>query len=200
MSQRFSIRSVLSAHWKGLSEPSEHLGGKPIPDRAARCILILVPVLAAVAVGGFRIPLSSPAIVVAALSLLTGSLLTVFTQLSTLRLKLTEWYDRDDIEHRTDKDAIDESVAHVLTAALIALTATFVAVGATVLGDKHLPVINGIIAAIVVGLVAYVLLLLIILIPRLYSAYVAVHDVDDNLNGQVVDRTDKPMRRLRPDR
>lgn len=200
MSQRFSVRNVFAAHWKGLSEPSDNPDDKPTPDKTARAILVVIPLLSAVAVGGLRITLSSPAIVVAALSLLTGSLLTVFTQLSTLRLKLTEWYDRDDLEHRTDKDGIDESVAHVLTAALFALTATFVAVGATVLGDTQHPVINGIISAIIVGLVAYVLLLLIILIPRLYSAYIAVHDVDDNLNGQIIDRRDKPMRRLRPDR
>jgi len=193
--QRFSVFSVFSAHWKGLTKPAVD-DKAPEPDRAARLVLVLVPLVAGVCVYGLGVRLSSPGLIVAALSLLTGALLTVFTQLSTLRLKLTEWYDRDDVEHRPDKDAIDESVAHVLTAALIALVATVVSVAAVVLNDTDLPVLQGIAAAILVALVAYVLLLLIMLIPRLYGAYVSVHDVDDHLNGQIRDRTGKTMKRL----
>lgn len=194
--QRFSVRSVFAAHWKGLSKPPELAGGIPESDKGAKLLLILGPIFAAVAVGGLQVQLSSPGVIVAALSLLTGSLLTVFTQLSTLRLKLTEWYDPDDVEHRADKDAIDESVAHVLTAALISLTATMFAVAAVVVADSELPILQGGVAAVLVALIAYVLLLLVMLIPRLYGAYVSVHDIDDSLNGQVVDRTKKPLRKL----
>lgn len=198
MIERFSLRSVLSAHWKGLSKPTEG-DQQPEPDYAARLVLVIAAPLAGLAVGVLQFALTSPAIIVAALSLLTGSLLTVFTQLSTLRLKLTEWYDLDDVEHRPNKDAIDESVAHVLTAALLSLTATVVAVAATVLSDQNLPALKGAVAGVVVALMTYVLLLLLMLIPRLYGAYVAVHDVEDRLNGQVRDRRDKPMRRLHHD-
>ncbi|MBY6708058.1 hypothetical protein HQ308_14730 [Rhodococcus sp. BP-241] len=196
--ERFSLTNVFAAHWKGLSKPAV---GDALPerDKAAQLVLALGPVLAGVAVAGLGVQLSSPGIIVAALSLLTGSLLTVFTQLSTLRLKLTEWYDADEVEHRSDKDAIDESVAHVLTAALLSLVATMVAVAAVVVADTQLPVLQGGVAAVLVAVVAYVLLLLIMLIPRLYGAYVSVHDIDDNLNGQVRDRSRKTMRRMRFD-
>ncbi|ORL15426.1 hypothetical protein A6I85_05995 [Prescottella equi] len=152
--------------------------------------------MAGITMFGFQVQLTSPAIIVAALSLLTGALLTVFTQLSTLRLKLTEWYDRDDVDRRPDKDSIDESVAHVLVAALVSISATIVAVFAIALGDEGAPALRGVVAAITVALITYVLLLLIMLIPRLYGAYASVHDVADELNGQITDRTNRHMRRL----
>ncbi|EID80207.1 MULTISPECIES: hypothetical protein [Rhodococcus] len=195
MTDRFSVTSVLRAHWKGLSKPSEE-GHRPEPDRIARLVLALVPLLTGIATFGLGVKLSSPGTLVAALSLLTGTLLTVFAQLSTLRLKLTEWFEKDDVGSRGDKDAIDESVAHVLVAALLSLVATVVTVAGIVLEDSQSPVLQGIVAAVVIALITYVLLLLIMLIPRLYGAYVSVNDIEDNLNGRFVDRTEKPMRRL----
>ncbi|WP_139812254.1 hypothetical protein [Prescottella equi] len=192
---RFSVANVINAHWKGLSKPARD-GEAPEPDKVARLVLVLAPLMAGITMFGFQVQLTSPAIIVAALSLLTGALLTVFTQLSTLRLKLTEWYDRDDVDRRPDKDSIDESVAHVLVAALVSISATIVAVFAIALGDEGAPALRGVVAAITVALITYVLLLLIMLIPRLYGAYASVHDVADELNGQITDRTNRHMRRL----
>lgn len=192
---RFSVVSVFRAHWKALTKPTTG-DLPPEPDKTARLVLIIGPLLAGVASVGLGVTLSSPGTLVAALSLLTGTLLSVFAQLSSLRLKLTEWFEREDIGSRPDKDAIDESVAHVLVAALISLVATIVTVAAIVVGDEKFPVLQGIVAAVAIALIMYVLLLLIMLIPRLYGAYVSVNDVDDSLNGEFVDRTNKHMRRL----
>lgn len=156
MTDRFSVTSVLRAHWKGLSKPSEE-GHRPEPDRIARLVLALVPLLTGIATFGLGVKLSSPpGTLVAALSLLTGTLLTVFAQLSTLRLKLTEWFEKDDVGSRGDKDAIDESVAHVLVAALLSLVATVVTVAGIVLEDSQSPVLQGIVAAVVIALITYV--------------------------------------------
>ncbi|QSE92799.1 hypothetical protein JWS13_31485 [Rhodococcus pseudokoreensis] len=57
------------------------------------------------------VELSFPGVLLTAVSLLSGASLTIFAQLSSLLLKLTEWFDDDDTSRDSDKDALDESSA-----------------------------------------------------------------------------------------
>ncbi|GLB62712.1 hypothetical protein NCCP2495_05900 [Dietzia sp. NCCP-2495] len=193
---RFQVKSLFSAHWKGLSQETD--GSEPVPDWYARSVLLAGATIAGLAGLFTQAPLGEPSLRLAAFALLTGSLLTVFAQLSSLRLKLTEWFSEEDIGHRVEKNMIDESVAHVLFAAMLSLVAAGVtAVDAAVpaLGKYADLVINALLAGVTFSLIYYIVALVVLTLPRLYGAYVAVNDVSRDLNGTVRDNRLKPMKR-----
>ncbi|MBB1023332.1 MULTISPECIES: hypothetical protein [unclassified Dietzia] len=196
MMSRFSVSSLVAAHWKGLTQPSN--GAPPKPDWVARGVLCVGAFVAMLAGFVTRADLGEPALRLAAFALLTGSLLTVFSQLASFRLKLTEWFDADDLGHRVEKDMVDESVAHVLFAAVLSLLAAGVtAVGALLPQSEGLfgAIAGSVLAGVTFALVYYVVGLVVITLPRLYAAYVSVNDVDRSLNGIVKDNRLRPMRR-----
>ncbi len=111
-------------------------------------------------------------------------MLSAFTHLSTLRLKITEW-DGDDGVSRfsVERDMLDETAAHLLTGSLACvLDAAALVVGMNVSLDKkgHL---TGFWAALSAGISFYVLLIFVVILPRLYSAYVEINNVKGRLSG-----------------
>lgn len=181
---RFDPRPLLRGHWKSLLDANYEDSIRP--DRAARVLLALVPVGLTVAALVFDWTIKAPTPLLSGVALLAGALVGSFGSMSTLRLKLTEWAEDNDSRFQAERDMIDETVAHLLTAALLcAVTAVVLVVGTNTANDKG--EVTGVLAAATIALGTYVALLFILSLPRLYSAYVTINSVRPRLNG--FDRT-----------
>ncbi|MGV9452119.1 hypothetical protein [Streptomyces sp. NPDC003635] len=180
MLDRFNVAPILRGHWKGLTN-GQYLVHRP--DLAARAILLL-PLLLFGYLFWRGASLASPAALLTGAALLAGGMLSAFTHLSTLRLKITEW-DGDDGVSRfsVEKDMLDETAAHLLTGSLACvLDAASLVIGMNVSLDKegHL---TGFWAALSAGISLYVLLIFVVILPRLYSAYVEINSVTGRMSG-----------------
>jgi hypothetical protein len=172
--------SLIRGHWKSLTF---YRDDEPRPDYVARVIVLGVPLATGVLMFVFGARLFAPAALLSGLALLAGGLLAAFGQLSSLRLRLTERMVSEDDGQRTDRDYLDETAAHLLLAAYgAAVTAAVLVVGMNFGLDKH-GVLTGGWAAIATALAAWVVVLFLIALPRLYTAYVSINSVRDALNG-----------------
>jgi hypothetical protein len=178
---RFNLAPVLVGHWRGLSNV-DHQGKITGADYAARATLVIVSGGIAGFIAWKGIEFAAPAAFLSAFALLSGVLLGVFAQLASMRLKLTE-QDDESGRRQVLKDSLDESVAHVLVAAMLGLACCVIAVIAMAIGDPKQPTISGIPAVFLGALGTYELLLLLIVIRALYSAYVRVNSVSEELSG-----------------
>jgi TRAP-type uncharacterized transport system fused permease subunit len=179
MSGRFNVFPVLRGHWKGLTVEND---GELQPDILARMIL-LVPVIVCVLTLALGWQLRAPAAILSGVALLAGGLLAAFAQLSSLRLKLTEWQDHPEDAGRIDREMIDETVAHLLMAALLcAVDAIVLVIGMNVSSGVN-SAVTGIWASLALAISSYIILLFILALPRLYSAYVEINRVRPELSG-----------------
>ncbi|WP_314178110.1 hypothetical protein [Streptomyces winkii] len=180
MFSRFNVAPILRGHWKGLSD-GEY--SKWRPDRTSRALLV-----APAAVFLFMLSsdgvLKSPTPLLTGVALLAGGMLSAFTHLSALRLKITEWnIERDTPEFSTEKDSLDESAAHLLAGALVCiLDAATLVIGMNIALRKD-GALTGFWAALASGLSAYVFLVFVAILPKLYSAYVDINRVKGELSG-----------------
>ncbi len=195
MTDRFNLSPVFRGQWKSLSQGS---GEGARPDWVARAAVFGVPLVAGVTGGVARWQLASPGVLLTAVALLAGTSLAVFAQLSTLRLKLTEWRtSRGSQADDVDKEALDESVAHLLAATMVCLidvVVLVVGIMATPTPDHPEPGAAGPplplwASTVAITLSAYIALVMVMLIPRLYSAYNRPNHVAEHLDGSFVDRT-----------
>ncbi len=168
---RLSPKAVWRAHLRGLTK---HPTGAP--DTSARAAVYGLPVLATVLAFVLEAKLRQAGVLLAGASLLAGTLLASFGQLATLRGKVS---DRLQVR-RVALDALDETTAHVLMAVYAAVllaatlgTATSLSAGA----------VGGVAAALALGLGAWLLLLVLLVVPRLYQAYTYAFDVSPELDG-----------------
>lgn len=175
---RFDVTPLLRGHWKGLVDGRFE---QYHPDYLARAIMFL-PVAMGLVSFFADWKITAPAPLLSAVALLAGALVGSFSNLSTWRLKLSEWSDGDDDRFVVQKAMLDETAAHLLTAALVcALTALALVIGTnTVDKQGH---VTGLLAAVIIALGTYVLLLFILCLPRLYAAYVELNRVPDRLSG-----------------
>ncbi|SKS10192.1 Uncharacterised protein [Mycobacteroides abscessus subsp. massiliense] len=183
---RLDPSPLILGHWRGLSNVDEH-GEYKGPDYVTRTILVLSSALAGVAVWYFHVSFAAPTALLSGFALMSGVLLAVFAQLATMRVRLTD-RDDDSRSRRVLKDSLDESVSHVLVAAFLGVLASgviVVAMSVTHPISPAQPEIEGPWAITLAPLAVYEALLLVILIPRLYSAYTRVNDVARELNGYV---------------
>ncbi|KXX59433.1 hypothetical protein [Rhodococcus sp. LB1] len=194
MLDRFNFAPVFIGHWKGLTKDTDT---GPVPDWGARGVVAGVPLLVIGLMAWKDVELSFPGVLLTAVSLLSGASLTVFAQLSSLRLKLTEWFDDDDTSRDSDKDALDESVSHLMAATIACVFAAVIIVVGMVTSKPDAVSLSGVAAYAAGGISAYIALLYVMLIPRLYYAYVNVNRVRGNLNGFEIDNTSRRMRRVR---
>ena len=180
MFSRFNLIPVVRGSWKGLSDSNYKA------DRFARIAIVLLPVGLFGGMLTFDGRLAAPTPILTAVSLLAGGMLSTFTHLSTLRLKITEWLASPDVDDdflRDEREMLDESAAHLLTGAVVcALTASFLVLGMNVAQNEE-GAITGFWAALSAAASAYVLLLFVMAVPRLYSAYVDINKVSHNLSG-----------------
>ncbi|MFJ9525476.1 hypothetical protein [Streptomyces cyaneofuscatus] len=180
MSERFNVLPVLRGHWKGLTD-GRHAAQRA--DVVARLSLLL-PVV----VFGLMLwregRLAAPASLLTGVALMAGGMLSAFTHLSTLRLKITEWDSPGEASRfEVERGMLDETAAHLLTGSLLcAFNAATLVIGMNV-GVTKTGHLYGFWAAASAGLSSYVLVVFVFVIPRLYSAYVQINDVSSELNG-----------------
>lgn len=185
MLDRFSPVDIFRAHWKALSD---YRGTKPVPDVPARVAVVLAPLAAVAGSFVFSINLRAPEGVLAALALLAGGFLTAFTHLSSVRVELANRESTWGEAERFDRDAIDETSAHLLAGSYVAGIAAMWIVLAMSLGPAPDPAesqgqLTGAWAATTAGLLVYVAVIFLVTLPRLYQAYAVYARVRKELNG-----------------
>lgn len=132
--------------------------------------------------------LAAPTPILTAVSLMAGGMLSAFTHLSTLRLKITEWLDSPHAEadrFRDEREMLDESAAHLLAGSVsCVITAATLVLGMNLATDGKGALV-GFWAASASAASSYVGLMFIMTVPRLYSAYVRINSVSSKLSGFV---------------
>jgi hypothetical protein len=130
--------------------------------------------------------LSAPGALLTGVALLAGGMLSAFTHLSTLRLKMKEWVGGSEVSrYEVEKGMLDETAAHLLTGSLLCAfdaAALVVGMNVSVTKEGHL---FGFWAALAASISSYVMIVFVFLVPRLYSAYIEMNDVSSSLNGFV---------------
>jgi hypothetical protein len=179
---RFDQRPVLHGHWKALG----HRRGSRtlLPDRLARVILLTVPVVIFCLSIVFSWTVRDPSSLLSGVSLLAGSLVGVFALLAAWRERLTERRRKFSEIRGADCAAVDEAVAHILVAILVCVVlAGVLVVGSS--GQTSIKLLTSLWAGVVYGMATYLMLVFLMIVPALYSAYVRANSVEDDLNGFV---------------
>ncbi|MGW3413873.1 hypothetical protein [Streptomyces sp. NPDC000888] len=149
-----------------------------------RIIMVVLPLGLAGVMLLRRGELAAPAALLTGVSLLAGGMLSAFTHLSTLRLKITEINATESADRfEVERGMLDETAAHLLAGSLFcAFNAATLVLGmnVSVSSKGHL---TGILAAIATGLSTYIVLIFVAVLPRLYNAYVEMNNVSVALNG-----------------
>lgn len=194
MLDRLNPAPIFRGHWKSLSSENAH--GQTIPDWPTRIAILGLPALVVGLSWWKSWQLGSPAALLTGITLLFSGSLALFAQVSTLRLKLTDSYEDDDRGVQVDRDSLDEGTAHLLAAAVLCAVEVGLLVGAitTTPAEDSSVVVTGWIVPTILGLLTYIGLLFLMLIPRLYNSYVTVNAVRSELNGFSVDRSRRRIR------
>lgn len=176
--ERLNITPLLRGHWKGLSDGRP--GNSSHGDRAAKITLVGASLVVGVLAFVYNWTLPSATPVLTGVALLAGATLSAFSSLSTLRLRMT---DQESNRLQIDRDAIDETVAHILTVSLLCvIDAVLLVVGLNAVPDGH-GGIGARFAAFPITVSVYMALLFAIALPRLYSAYATFNHVRPALSG-----------------
>jgi hypothetical protein len=160
---------ILRAHWRGLGRGDRRTSATELGERlvVVATLLLWVPALY------WNWKLSAPEPMFAGVSLLAGALLAAFGFLATVRLRL-QYRDPHPGSSGTQraKEHLDESVSHLLAAAVICLVdAVALVIGMNITSDPAGALV-GVMAAIVIALSSYLVVLFLMLMTRLYAAYV----------------------------
>lgn len=211
MFDRLNIFAVLRGHWKGLRNRS---GSKVIAaDLVARGFLVGSTVFVVVLSWRSGLELKQPGTLFAGLSLLSSGLLAAFAQIASIRTRFSVPDDPDFDTEIDTRNMLDEAVAHVLTAALLAAVAAALLLVAINVGgvetSQAAPVgtsgsapvgpatvstattsaeqsINTAFSTLIAGLATYLFVLFVMTIRKLYAAYVVGNNVSEELSGHHV--------------
>lgn len=182
-SNRFSAAAIWNAHIKGLRNRDFRAASlNSATDRLALGVLYGLPLV----LGGVAYLLGAKLAgadgLLAAAGILAGALFMAFTQVAAWRDRYTERQKERHEAELVQRYSLDETVAHILMAAYgCFLLAVLVIVGANFTDAEDR--IVGPMAGIVIVVGSYVLLLMLIIMPRLYAAYVVTHGVPRDLSG-----------------
>ncbi len=180
MTTRLIPIELFRGHWKGLSD---YRAKTTLPDKITRFSIIVLPLSAAVAISLPGGSLAAPGALLAGVALLAGGFLAAFGQISTLRLRLTDRAREYGEVEQIDRDALDETAAHLLVASFLSGVTALLIVLSMNFGIDANGAVTGVWAGLVVAPASYVLLVFIIAVPRLYAAYVKINSVRDELSG-----------------
>lgn len=170
---RLSAAAVWRAHMGGLTKhPTNE------PDNITRGLLYGLPVVVLIVSLLAGAQLRQPTALLAGASLLAGTLLASFGQLATLRGRLLDPV----LVRQVARDALDETTAHVLMAVYAAVGTAFVLGAATSLSAGA---VTGVPAALALGAGTWLVMLVVLVVPRLYQAYTYAYEVRPGLNGYV---------------
>jgi hypothetical protein len=180
MLSRFNLAPVFRGSWKGISDTRYQ------PDWLTRFVLACPPLALLILMWWLGGRLSAPTPILTAVSLLAGGMLSAFTHLSTLRLKITEWLDASGADSQRfldEREMLDETAAHLLAGAVACVvTAVLLVLGMNLSMDEK-GAITGLWAAASAAAGSYSALLFLMTAPRLYSAYVQINRVSSKLSG-----------------
>jgi hypothetical protein len=177
---RLSPGPIIRAHLKGLTR-GDRTGSADVGIRVVASLALLLAVPAWIL--GWK--LAAPEALLSGVSLLAGALLSAFGYLATVRLRLQDRDPRSGTGTQRAKDLLDESVAHLLAATLGCLVDAVILVVATNAGESSDDPLRGLPAALVIGVSAYIAVVFLILLTRLYATYVDAAQPRDRLNGYV---------------
>jgi len=148
-------------------------GREDPPDIAARAFLYILPaaVIGISIWSGWR--LTDPGSLSGASALIAGILFASFTQLATLRERLE---DRDEPMSSTTRKHFRETAAHLMMGSLAAAVEAAFLVAAS--GSRYHPddKLAELPTAIALGIGAYVFLLFVMAVRRMYSTYLRVFE------------------------
>lgn len=183
-SNRFSARHIWNGHMKGLRNRDFNKADTPpsAADVFARIILYGVPVVLGALALWRGATVAAIDGLLAAAGLLAGALFMAFTQVAAWRDRYTERMDHWEDAERPQRYSLDEAVAHIL----MATYACFVLAVVTLVGANFTDKdgnLTGIFAALVVTIGTYLLLLLLIIVPKLYASYAVTHRVTKDMSG-----------------
>ena len=181
MTDRLDFRPIFKAYWKSLSYDKRGNAELRVthPDLIARGIVIGAPLGVTALTALLDASIHNATAFLSGTALLSGIFLAVFAQLSTLRSRYSSSEPTPQDQHV--RDLLDESVSGILVAEMAVLTATvLLAVG---LGVSPNSSVCGILAWITSGVLAFVVVALLMLLPNLLYAYDQANDVDPSLSG-----------------
>lgn len=181
---RMDPRPLLRGHAKALKDSRN----RALPDVTTRLVLWGVPPLVGVVAALLHAQVRQPGALLGALALLAGVLIGSVAFISTMRGQMAQ---RHDFNPRVS-DALDETATHLLVAVLVAIADAVMIGAVTSLGDGR---IAGVLAGVILMLSTFVVGLLLLIVPRLYMAYVDFHNVGADLNGYK--DADSPAERTR---
>jgi Flp pilus assembly pilin Flp len=179
MLSRFNLAPLFRAHWKGLTNGTN----SPTPDWPSRLILIFIPVAVGILSVFFNWRLMAPAALLAGVTLLAGSLLSAFTHLSSLRMKISEWEEHNSDRFNAERAMLDETAAHLLLASLASIANAVIIVIGLNFRSGVKEEIDGFWAAMSLAFGSWTVILFVLCLPRLYSAYVEINHVEGYLSG-----------------
>lgn len=180
---RFSPADIFLAHLKGLKNRN-YTTARPVgvADISARVALYAIPVAAGVAMYWFDGIIASGDGILAAAGILTGAFFMGFTQVVVWRERFTERRSTHEQSEVHQRDSLDEAIAHILMAMYASMLLIVAVIVSQNLADKDGNLV-GVPAAAIVTLGAYVLLIVAIILPKLYTAYASINDLDDEMSG-----------------
>lgn len=180
MFDRINPLPLFRGHWYTLSD---YRKTKPTADLFTRALVVVVPLGVGVWMFVASGTLSDPGAILAGLALLAGALLAAFAQLSAWRQRLTERAEDFHHSEQRDRDNLDETAAELLVSSYMSVISLIVLVLGMNFGVDADGAVVGFWAALASTLCSYVVIVFLIALPRLYSAYVNINSVRDELNG-----------------
>lgn len=183
-SNRFSAIYVWRGHKKGLMD-RDFRAEQPVgvPDPLARTVLYGVPLLLGVVAYWLGAAIAAVDGLLAAAGVLASGLFMAFTQVAAWRDRYTERMVSREASEKPQRFALDETVPHILMATYACFLLLVVVVVGANFADEDGRLV-GAFAASTIAICSYVLLMMMIVLPKLYSAYVVTHKVDADISGQ----------------
>lgn len=176
---------LLRGHLKVIAERDES-GRQPKPW--IRSVLVafiyVLPVVLGLITATTNTTVHAPGGLLASTSLVSIGALSAFTQLSSLRQKLTERSKAYEVAEAADRSMMDESATHLLMCAMAAMLSAASIVCGMLWSDQQNAEYSGFMAGVSICLTAWTGTILWIAMPRLYTTYVQHHEVPCHLSGK----------------
>lgn len=176
---RFSPAQVFSAHCQGLRK-RKYEGEKVTssPDIFARVVLYAFPFVPC-GIGIWRdFKLEGSSSFLSGIALIVGALLAVFVQLATSRQKL----ERNNTYRISERDNIDEAVAHILFGVYVSLALLVLLIVLEVVPPDQEKWTIGL-SSMVLYLGCLLLLVFLLIIPKLWNVYDQENSVPRRMGG-----------------
>lgn len=182
MSERFNPMPLLRGHWRGLTVDGPDGTTVSAKDVIARAVFFLVPVVLMVIAYLDHWHLKATGPLLSGVALLAGGLLASFGQLTGFRQRLFESMAFEGDGEATDRNMVDETVAHLLLAAFLCGVDAIILVVA-LNTSKDGSTVGGPVATLAIGVSAYIALLFLVAVPRLYIAYATYNKISSHISG-----------------